>query len=168
MLAERSTTAESTQRITLARSAFGQWARLAVAISLGLALLLALALTPAEALRSSVAEVAPAQVAALEARWGIRITTVAFTAGGGFLDVRFKAIDPEKAHLVTDPASGFAIIDQASGIVADKGGAHGHRAAMKAGSTYYLLYQNPGGAIKPGSRVTIRIGDVLLENVIVQ
>jgi len=131
--------------------------------------LLALALISRPASAGSIAHVDPAQAAAIQDVWGIRITSLAVTAAGGFVDLRFQVIDPDKALAVHDVDSLPVLIDASTGLVFDKGGSHAaHQDTMRAGATYYLLYQNTGGQLQPGSRVSIQIGDVRLDNVIVQ
>jgi hypothetical protein len=115
-------------------------------------------------------DVDPAQVVAVEATWGLRITNVAVTAAGGLIDFRFQVIDPDKALGIHDPEGLPVLIDEASGLALLEPGVHGDHAVRgyRAGGTYYLLYQNNNGLLKPGSRITIRIGDLLLENVLVR
>jgi hypothetical protein len=117
---------------------------------------------------TSTDDVDPAQLAALEATWGIRVTNVGVIASGGLIDFRFQVIDPNKALPLLDPDSFPALVDEASGKVLDKTGAHGdhaHADRFRAGGTYFLLYQNNNSLLRPGSRVTIRFGEMLLENV---
>ena len=140
----------------------------ALAVLLTAAAVFTLAFRPI-APAGSISQVDPAQMAAMQAAWGVRFTNVAVVAGGGFLDIRYQAIDPDKALALHDEDSLPVLIDQATGTVLDKGGSHaGHSDTMRAGSTYYLLYQNTGGIVRPGSRVTVKIGEVMLENLIVQ
>jgi hypothetical protein len=139
-------------------------------VAVVLVALLALVLSPEPvAPAGPMAGVAPAQVAALEAAWGIRITNVAITANGGLIDLRFQVINPDKALGLLDPDDFPVLIDDMTGKILDKGGAHGgHAKSFKAGRTYYFLYQNNGSLLKTGSRITIQVGDVKLEHVIVR
>jgi hypothetical protein len=79
------------------------WLLLLAAALLALGLIALLALRPAPEPVGSISEVDPAQVAALQAAWGIRITNVALTGGGGIVDIRFQAVDPDKAIGIHDP-----------------------------------------------------------------
>jgi hypothetical protein len=142
---------------------------LLAAILLIAAVAAVLASRPASTMSGSIGQVDPAQTAAIADAWGIRFASVAVTAAGGFVDVRFQVIDPEKALGTHDPEGLPTLIDASTGMVFDKGGSHAaHQDTMRAGGTYYLLYQNTGGRLKPGSRISIQIGDVRLDNVIVQ
>jgi hypothetical protein len=143
-------------------------AALGALLALGL-LTFALSAAPRPAPLDSLSEVLPAQVAAMQNTWGIRITNVAITANGGLIDLRFQVINPDKALGVLDPGDFPVLIDDTTGKVLDKGGAHsGHAKSFKAGRTYYFLYQNNGSLLKTGSRITIQVGDVKLEHVIVR
>ena len=117
---------------------------------------------------TSLDGVDPAQIARLEAAWGIRIANVGVTADGGMVDLRYQVLDADKALGLTDPEGHPVMVDQASGTLIDRGGAHGHGASLRAGSTYYMLYLNPAGVLKPGSRVRLQIGEVVLDNVLVR
>lgn len=145
-------------------------------VPLGLALVLALlmlALTrppaPPSAPVGSLDEADLAQVAAVQETWGIRITLVAITGGGGMVDLRFQVIDPDKALGLLDPENFPALIDETSEQALTKTAGHGgHSKSFKAGRTAYLLYENTGRLLRPGSRVTLQIGDVIVENVFVR
>ena len=147
---------------------FNWWMLLAAAALVALGLI-AFAFRPAPAPTDSMGEVDPAQVAAIQAAWGIRITSVAVTANGGLVDVRYQVVDPDKALGIHDPESLPILIDEASGYALDKPGLHAEHKVRgyRAGGVYYLLYQNNYGLLKPGSRVTIRMGEVQLEHVVV-
>jgi len=95
---------------------------------------------------------------------GLRVTLVAVTAGGGLIDFRYQAIDPEKAAVVH--VSTPFLIDEGTGEVIDglfMG--HSHGGPVKAGYTYPLLFVNDGGAIERGDTVTVVIGRARLEHV---
>jgi hypothetical protein len=144
---------------------WGQARRALILLALTVLLPLGLLIVASQT-ASTPHEVDPAQIASLEAAWGIRITNVAVIATGGLVDLRFQVIDPDKALGILDPDDAPVLIDAATGKVLDKGAAHGgHNAGgFKPGRTYYFLFQNNGALLKPGSRVTIKIGDVRLEN----
>ncbi len=148
---------------------FPWWMLLAATALVALGLLAFASRSAPARVTASLDQIDPAQVAAVESAWGIRISHVAVTGGGGLVDVRYQVVDPDKALGIHDPESRPILIDEASGRALDKPGIHSaHKVRpMRAGGTYYLLYQNNGGLLKPGSRVTIRIGEVTLEHVVV-
>lgn len=107
--------------------------------------------------------------AAIEDRYGIRITMLAVTAGGGVVDFRFRVIDPEKANnYMHGPYNALPV------LIVEKDGTrieprpHTHHVDYQFGRTYYTLYRNPGGAVESGTSVTVVLGDLLLNNVVVR
>jgi hypothetical protein len=148
------------------------WRLLVLLTTLALGLIgltLVFAPQPPPPITSSLDQVDPAQVAALQLAWGIRFTNVVLTGDDGIVDVRFQVIDPDKAIGLLDEENFPVLIDEASGQTLSKTAGHGgHTKGFKAGRTTYLLYENTGRLLRPGSRVTIRIGDVALENVLVR
>jgi hypothetical protein len=100
---------------------------------------------------------------------GVRLMQVAATGGGGLIDLRFQVIDPEKAFAVHDESSPPVIIDEASGLVVDQllmG--HNHSGPYQPGVTYYLVFENPGNLVQPGSQVSVLLGNVEVDHVTVR
>jgi len=104
---------------------------------------------------------------AIEDKWGIRATQIGVTADGGLVDFRFMVLDPDKALAMLQDVNKLPV------LIAEDGGTTVNSAAMMAqkhnlapGRTYFLLYRNTGGAIKPGGAVTVNCGDLQLEHVI--
>jgi hypothetical protein len=111
----------------------------------------------------------PQAVAAFEDQTGIRISRVAVTGGGGLIDFRYQVLDPVKAVVVHDRGRTPALVDERSGDVLDALWGHqGHSGGLRAGRTYFLLFVNPKGLIEPHRRLSIRVGQALLEHVIAQ
>ena len=107
--------------------------------------------------------------AIFEDKTGVRITHVALTAGGGMIDLRYLVIDPEKALIIHDSENPPTIIDEASGKILDTPWMnHSHGGEYRAGATYYTLLMNSGGVLSPGSKVTVILGGVRLEHIVVQ
>lgn len=105
----------------------------------------------------------------IEKELGVRFTFLAVTAKGGMIDLRYLVVDAEQAHNFahyTETAP--LLINEDTGEVVDTTimGFHNHR--MEQGHQYYMLYRNRADAFKPGDRVTIQLGDLALENIIVQ
>ena len=104
--------------------------------------------------------------AAIEDRYGIHVTMVAVTAGGGVVDFRFQVVDPEKANIyMHGPTSELPI------LIVGKSGTridprpHTHHVNYEFGRTYYTIYRNPRGVVEPGSQISVQIGDLLLRNI---
>lgn len=107
--------------------------------------------------------------AGLADRLGVRLTQVAVTGDGGLLDLRFQVVDPDKAAAIHDPGTPPAIVAEDSGLFLDSllmG--HSHSGPFKTAVTYYLLFENDGNLVARGSRVTVLLGDVQVQHVVVR
>jgi hypothetical protein len=106
---------------------------------------------------------------AIEQRWGIRVTQVGVTADGGMLDFRYLVINPDQAlNLLVDESQVPTLVDEASGTPISDIVPMAHRHDMSAGVTYFMLYYNPNGLIKRGSRVSVIVGGLKLEHLVAQ
>lgn len=107
--------------------------------------------------------------AAIEDMYGIHITMLAVTAGGGVVDFRFQVTDPEKANFYMhgDFEELPVLLVEDSGTLI-KPREHTHHVDYEFGRTYYTIYRNPGGVVKTGSSVTVILGDLSLSNIIVR
>ena len=116
---------------------------------------------------------------------GVRVLHVSLIADGGMVDVRYRVTNPEKAallggggsHEITTPeeiANSPLLIDEASGYAVMEARLHQmgrvqkQRGAPQAGLTYFILFSNTGGLIKPGSKVALAVGDARLEHLLVE
>ena len=105
---------------------------------------------------------------AIEARYGIRVTQIGLTADGGMLDMRFVAIDPALAdQLSHGTAVRMRLVVEDGNRLLDSEAMAPHGGAMHAGSTYFTLFRNDGGYIQHGSLVTLLIGTLKLEHLVV-
>ncbi len=103
---------------------------------------------------------------AIEAKWGIRIAHVAVTADGGLVDVRFVVLDPDKAlDMMQDVNNLPVLLPEGTSAVVGSVAQMAARHDLNPGQTYFLLYRNPAGALRPGMRVTVRFGDLTLQHV---
>jgi hypothetical protein len=104
--------------------------------------------------------------AAIEDKYGVRISQVAVTADGGMVDLRYVLLDPNKAaSFGDDEASTPVLVPQGGKVVVSKTALMPHKDTLHAGVTYFLLYHNAAGAIKPQTYVNIELGDLRLDNV---
>jgi len=97
---------------------------------------------------------------------GVTITRVAVTGGGGLVDLRFRVVDPDRAHALHDAATPPAVVDESSGLVVhDLLMNHEHTGDFRAGATYYLVFNNPGNWVRRGAQVTVLLGNAQVEHV---
>jgi hypothetical protein len=93
----------------------------------------------------------------LEATYGVRLTQVAVTGGGGLVDLRFTIVDPARARpLFHDHGALPRLVAEGSGLALDAP-SHGamHNVRMQKNAACFLLYPNTRGAIQPGTKVAV-------------
>jgi hypothetical protein len=100
---------------------------------------------------------------------GLRIVRVYSTAGGGMIDVRYQVVDPDKAILIHDLENPPALVNETTGQMINRPyHDHSSQTELHTGVTYNELLINQGGVIKPGDLVTLSVGAVRLEHILVQ
>jgi hypothetical protein len=104
---------------------------------------------------------------AIEAKWGVRVTQIGVTADGGMADLRFIVLDPDKAVTMMQSVNNLPVlVAEDSGTVINSSVAMAAKHDMNPGQTYFLLYRNTEGAVRHGTSVTVRFGDLELQHVI--
>ena len=107
--------------------------------------------------------------AAIESKYGIRFTSVDVTAGGGMIQLQYQVLDADKTLAIHDAAAAPFVVDSRGVKYADPGMVgHTHVGKTKMpGTTDFILLANSQGAVKPGSVVTVKVGDLELRNIVV-
>jgi hypothetical protein len=107
-----------------------------------------------------------ASEAAVQEKYGIRITHIAVLADGGLIDFRFQVLDPDKAAPLFELESRPLLYVEANGKKVDSlyHPPHGHN--IFAGQSQYFIYNNYKGAIQSGSAVSVVLGDLRLEHIV--
>jgi hypothetical protein len=104
----------------------------------------------------------------IEGRFGIRVTQIGLTADGGMLDMRFVAVDPELADQLSHGGKvPLRLVVEDGNRLLDSEAMAPHGGAMRAGATYFTLFRNDGGLLHHGSKVTLLIGELRLEHLVV-
>lgn len=121
--------------------------------------------TSSGAARSAAMPTSPA----IEDRYGVRISMVGATADGGLVDFRFVVVDPDKAlAMLQDESKLPVMVAEDSGTLVNSAALMIAKHALNPGATYFLLYRNTQGALKHGTPITVKFGDLKLEHVMVQ
>ena len=97
-------------------------------------------------------------------RWGIRIEALRLTASGYMLDFRYQVVDARKAKPLFERKVKPVLRDEGSGAqmavpTPPKTGPLRSSNDPKAGRSYFMFFANPARFIKPGSLVTVTIGE---------
>ena len=104
---------------------------------------------------------------AIEEQWGVRVIQIGVTADGGLVDFRYIVLDPDKTLAMLQDVNKLPVlVAEDSGTVVNSAALMAQKHTLHPGQTYFLLYRNTGGAIKPGGAVTVRFSDLQLEHVI--
>ena len=97
--------------------------------------------------------------------YGLRVNLIAVTAAGGMVDVRFKMLDGAKARLLLQDKKNFPALYIASAAVTLNASPDAQAGEIKFedGGNLFLMIPNSGGAVKPGTPVSVLFGDTILE-----
>ena len=106
------------------------------------------------------------QNAAMEKTLGVRFSRVAVVADGGLITVSYVVLDPEKAsRFQLDGAHPPVLHSEARGLSTSRVSLMRQGHTLRAGQTYYLVYQNTRGALRPNEQVSIDAGALHLRHV---
>jgi hypothetical protein len=106
--------------------------------------------------------------------FGIKVESVRLSAADVIVEFRYRVQDPIKAARIINRKVHPFLLDQATGARFDvprapKVGTLRHMGSkLMAGRTYNILFANPGRYVKRGNKVTVTIGDLRLENLVVE
>jgi hypothetical protein len=108
--------------------------------------------------------------------YGIRVEGLRVSAAGSMLDFRYRVIDPEKAAIVLDGRIQPYLLDELRGAklgVPDtpklgriRQTSRNHK--ILTDRTYFIMFGNPGKALRSGDKVVLELGDVRITNLTVQ
>lgn len=106
-------------------------------------------------------------------QWGIEILSLRRTAANYMLDFRYRVLDAEKAKPLFKRKIVTYLFDQASGAKfavpsSPKTGPLRNSNVPQQGRNYFTFFANPGQYVKAGNNVTVVIGDLRAENMIVE
>jgi hypothetical protein len=101
--------------------------------------------------------------AALEEKYGLRVSLVAVTAAGGMVDLRLKMVDAEKARALLQDPNNFPALRTGSVILNPSEEVKSREFQFDDGGSLYLFYPNSGNAVKHGGTVSVLFGNTALE-----
>jgi len=100
----------------------------------------------------------------LEEEYGIRVLLVAVTGGGGFVDVRLKFVNGEKAAgLLTDKQNFPVLMIDDTVILNPPEDIKLQDFKFEDDGTMFIMYVNSSNVVKTGTPVGLLFGDMVLE-----
>lgn len=100
----------------------------------------------------------------LEEKYGLHVNLVAVTAAGGLVDLRLKVLDGEKAKLLLADEKNFPTLFLENGVILNApADIKSQKIEFTSGGIIFIIYPNSGNSVKPGSPVTIILGETALE-----
>jgi len=99
----------------------------------------------------------------MQQRLGVRFTRAAVVADGGLITLSYVVLDSDKATLFqSDRAHPPTLTSESRPLSTAKVSLMKQGHVLNAGQTYYLVYENTRGALRPGEQVTITDGGLSL------
>ncbi|BDG10826.1 hypothetical protein [Anaeromyxobacter paludicola] len=109
----------------------------------------------------------------LQRSWGVDVVGVRRVASGSMLRFDYRVVDPARAAALTDRRTRPFLIDEATRTALavpamEKVGELRQVAPLERHRTYFMIFGNPGGLVKRGGRVTLAVGDLRAEGLVVE
>lgn len=106
------------------------------------------------------------QSAAMETQLGVRFSRVAVVGDGGLITLTYVVLDSEKAtRFQSDRAHPPTLRSESRNRETHRVSLMKQGHTLRNGQTYYLVYQNTHGALRPGEQAAIIDGALRLEHV---
>jgi hypothetical protein len=105
---------------------------------------------------------------------GIQVESLRLSAADMVVDMRYRVLDAEKARTVHKKGLTISLIDEATNSVlkvpspAYVGPLRQRSDRIQAGKVYFMLFANGGRVVRPGSKVTLVLGDVRIPHLVVE
>jgi len=100
----------------------------------------------------------------LEEKYGLRVMLVAVTGAGGFVDLRLKMVDGDKAKLLLGDKQNFPTIFSVDGITLNApDDTKSQNYEFITGGNLFIMYPNSSNAVLRDKPVTIMFGNTALE-----
>ena len=107
-----------------------------------------------------------------ERNWGVDIVGIHPVSSGLMLRFDYRVVDTERASALTDRAARPYLVDEATHTALaipamENVGELRQIAPLEQGRTYYMIFGNPGRLVKRGSRVTLVVGNLRADGLVV-
>jgi hypothetical protein len=107
------------------------------------------------------------------ATWGVDQLTVKLAESGQLVRFSYRVVDADKAQALEDKASTPSLLDEKAHValsipVMDKVGPLRQSMPAETGKTYWMMFSNKGNKVSSGHRVSVLIGAIRIDGLIVQ
>lgn len=105
--------------------------------------------------------------------WGVDQLTAKLAESGQLVRFSYRVVDADKAQGLEDKASSPSLLDEAAHValsipVMDKVGPLRQSMPAETGKTYWMMFSNKGNKVHGGHRVSVVIGAIRIDGLIVQ
>jgi hypothetical protein len=105
--------------------------------------------------------------------YGVDELTVKLAESGQLVRFSYRVVDADRAQALEDKASAPALLDAKSHValsipVMDKVGPLRQSMPAETGKTYWMMFSNKGNKVASGHRVSVAIGAIRFDGLIVQ
>jgi hypothetical protein len=103
------------------------------------------------------------QSAAIEQQYGVRFSRIAVVGDGGLITLTYVVLDSEKAtRFQSDVGHPPELRSEARDGGTQRVSVMKQGHTLRAGQTYYFVYQNTKGALRHGEKASVHLGDLVL------
>jgi hypothetical protein len=105
--------------------------------------------------------------------WGVDELSAKLMESGALVRFNYRVVDATKAQALQDKAASPTMIDEKAKVslvvpTLEKVGPLRQAMPVENGKTYWMAFSNKGSLVKPGHRVSVVIGPVRIDGLIVQ
>lgn len=113
------------------------------------------------------------QATALRRLWGIDDIHIRSTASGSLIRFSYRVVDADKADILNNKKLTPYLVDEINGLALqvpamENVGQLRQVATPENGREYWMAFSNKGRSVKPGSRVTVVIGRMRIDGLVVE
>jgi hypothetical protein len=106
-------------------------------------------------------------------KWGLDIVGVRRVSSGSMLRFDYRVVDPTRASVLTDTKAKPYLIDETTHTALavpamENIGELRQVAPLQTNRTYFIIFGNPGGLVKRGGHVTLMMGNLRAEGMVVE
>lgn len=105
--------------------------------------------------------------------WGVDQLTVKLAESGQLVRFSYRVVDADRAQALEDKASAPSLLDEKAHValsipVMDKVGPLRQSMPAETGKTYWMMFSNKGNKVGSGHRVSVAVGAIRFDGLIVQ